>query len=71
MSVPVQLVIALLGLIAAARTRLTGVVLGQPVNVPVLLLVAAVLVLLLAAVMLLIARALMEDWRLQRRMVTR
>lgn len=61
MTIPVQLVIAVLGLIAAARARLSGVVLGQPVNVPVLLIVAAVVVLVLAAVVLWIARILVRD----------
>lgn len=72
MSAPVQLVIAVLALIAAARTRLAGVVLGQPVNVPVLLVVSAVLVLALAALVLWIVRLIVRDGglRLRPRMVT-
>jgi hypothetical protein len=71
-SAPVQLVIAVLALIAAARTRLAGVVLGQPVNVPVLLVVSAVLVLALAALVLWIVRLIVRDGglRLRPRMVT-
>jgi hypothetical protein len=71
-SAPVQLVIAVLALIAAARTRLAGVVLGQPVNVPVLLVVSAVLVLVLAALVLWIVRLIVRDGglRLRPRMVT-
>lgn len=72
MTAPVQLVIAVLALIAAARTRLAGVVLGQPVNVPVLLVVSAVLVLVLAALVLWIVRLIVRDGglRLRPRMVT-
>jgi hypothetical protein len=72
MTAPVQLVIAVLALIAAARARLAGVVLGQPVNVPVLLVVSAVLVLVLAALVLWIVRLIVRDGglRLRPRMVT-
>jgi carbon starvation protein CstA len=61
-----------LALIAAARARLAGVVLGQPVNVPVLLVVSAVLVLVLAALVLWIVRLIVRDGglRLRPRMVT-
>ena len=61
MTIPVQLVIAVLGLAVSARARLTGVVLGLPVSVPVLLVVAAVVVLALAALVLWIARILLRD----------
>jgi hypothetical protein len=49
-------------LAVAARTRLTGTVLGQPVSVPVLWLVAAVIVLVLAALVLYFAWSIVRDW---------
>lgn len=55
------LALAFLGLVVAARTRLTMTVLGSPVSVPVLWLVAAILVLTLAAVVLVLARLLLRD----------
>ena len=67
MTAPVQLVLAVLGLVAAARTRLSGVVLGLPVNVPVLLLVSAVLLLALAALVLWIVRCIVRDGGLRLR----
>ena len=51
------LLVVLAGLIVSARTRLNAVVLGQPVSVPVLWLVAAAVVLLLAALVLLLIRS--------------
>jgi hypothetical protein len=48
----VTLLILLAGLIVSARTRLNGTVLGQPVSVPVLWLIAAAVVLLLATAVL-------------------
>ena len=61
MTAPAWIVLVVLGLIAAARTRLTGTVLGLPVSVPVLGVVAVVLVLALAAVVLVLARLLLRD----------
>jgi hypothetical protein len=52
------LALVLLGLVVSARTRLNAVVLGQPVSVPVLWLVAAAVVLALAAVVLVLLRML-------------
>ena len=60
------LAVSLAGLLVSAHVTVNLPVLGQ---VPVLGLVALALVLAGVAVVLLIARALMEDWRLQRRMV--
>jgi hypothetical protein len=60
-SAPVQIVIVILALIAAARTRLTATVLGAPVSIPVLWLVAAVVLLALAAVVLAILRSIARD----------
>ena len=48
-------------LIVAARVRVTGVVLGLPVNVPVLGIVAFSLVLILAVLVLWLLRNLVRD----------
>jgi hypothetical protein len=70
MTAPVQLVLAFLALVVSARTRIAGVVLGQPVSIPVLGIVALVLALALAAVVLVLARLLLRDeLRLRPRMV--
>ena len=61
MSAPVQLALALLGLVVSARTRLDAVILGRPVSVPWLGIVAVVLVLALAALVLHLARLLARD----------
>jgi hypothetical protein len=55
------LALAFLGLVVAARTRLTMTVLGSPVSVSALWLIAAILVLALAAVVLVLARLLLRD----------
>ncbi len=73
MSAPVQLALALLGLIVSARTRLTMTMHGAAVSVPVLWLVAAALVLAIAAVVLWLLRAAARDggfWRLRPKPVT-
>jgi hypothetical protein len=54
-------VIVVLGVIASAYTKLNGVILGRPVSVPLLLLVAAVLILALAVVLAAIIRQLVRD----------
>ena len=59
MSAPVQVALALLGLVVAARTRLNAVGSAGPVRA--LARFAAVLVLALAAVVLLLARLLLRD----------
>ena len=61
MTAPVSLLLTLLGLAASARIRLSGVILGQPVSVPVLGLVAAVVVLALTATVLWLLRVLLLD----------
>jgi hypothetical protein len=58
---PVQIVIAVLALIAAARTRLTATLYGAPVSIPVLWLVALAVVLALAVVVLAIVRSMLRD----------
>lgn len=50
------IVLAFLGLVTSARTRLTATILGQPVSVPALWLAAAVIMLVLAGVVLLLIR---------------
>jgi len=65
------LAVAFLGLVVAARTRLTMTVASLPVSVPVLLVAAVILVLALAAVILVLARLLVRDGlRLRPRVVT-
>ena len=59
--IPVPLILVIAGLIASARVRLSGVILGQPVSMPVLWIAAAVIVLLLAALVLILARLLLRD----------
>lgn len=61
MSAPVPFVLVLLGLILSARIRLSGVILGQPVSVPLLGIAAAAIVLILAAVVLVLLRLLLRD----------
>ena len=53
--------VVLAGLIVSAKTRLNAVVLGQPVSVPVLWLVAATMVLTLAALVLYLLRSILRD----------
>ncbi len=64
---PAALVLAVIGLAVSARTRLTGTVLGQPLSVPVLWLVAAGVVLALAVVVLCLLRAIARDGGLRMR----
>jgi hypothetical protein len=61
MTAPVSLVLVLLGLVASARIRLSGVIFGQPVSVPLLWLVFATVVLLLLAVVLVLLRLLIRE----------
>jgi hypothetical protein len=58
MSIPVLVV---LSVIASAYTKLNGVILGRPVSVPLLMLVAAVVVLALAVVLAAIIRVILRD----------
>lgn len=61
MTALVQAVLVVVGLVASAHARLSATLAGMPVNVPVLLLVAAVVVLVLAALVLYLARTLLRD----------
>jgi hypothetical protein len=71
MSAPVQFVLAFLALLVSARTRVTGVILGQPVSVPVLGLVFLAVALAFAVVVLVLLRLLVRDGlRLRPRPVT-
>ena len=61
MSAPVQLAALLLVLLVSASAHVTAVVLGQPVTVPALWLIAAAVLLALAAVVLLLIRSIVRD----------
>jgi hypothetical protein len=52
MTAPLSVLFVLVGLVVSARIRLSGVVLGEPVSVPLLGVIGAVLVLALAAAVL-------------------
>jgi len=58
---PLSFLLAFLGIVVSAQTRLNAVVLGQPVSIPVLWLVFAVLVLAVFAVVLVLLRLLIRD----------
>ena len=57
----IRAVLAVVALVVSARTRLDAVILGRPVSVPWLGIVAVVLVLALAALVLHLARLLARD----------
>ncbi len=58
---PLLLVLAFAGLLASAQARLNAVILGQPVSVPVLGIIALAVVLLLAAAVLWLLRSAFRD----------
>jgi hypothetical protein len=60
-SAPGWLVLAFLGLVTSAQTRLTLTVVGMPVSVPVLGIIALAVVLALAAAVLVLLRLLVRD----------
>jgi len=60
-SAPGWLVLAFLGLLVSAQTRLTATVAGLPVSIPVLGLVALAVVLVLAALVLFLLRSILRD----------
>ena len=69
---PLLLVLAFAGLLASAQARVNAVVLGQPVSVPVLGIVALAVVLALAVAMLWLLRSAIRDggfWWLRPRTV--
>lgn len=61
MTAPLPLALALVGLIISAQTKLHAVVLGQPVTVSLLWLIAAAIVLLLAAAVLFLLRSVLRE----------
>jgi hypothetical protein len=65
MSFPVSFVLAVIGLIVSAKTRLSMVLFGQPVSVPYLGIVFAVLILALVVLALYLIRVLREEFRKQ------
>lgn len=72
MTGPISLLLALLALLVSARVRLSGVIFGQPVSVPVLGLITAVVVLGLVAIILWLVRSILRDGlRLRPRVVSR
>ncbi len=72
MTTPLSLLFALLALVVSARIRLSGVIFGQPVSVPLLGLVAVVVVLALMVIVLFLVRCLIRDGlRLRPVVVTR
>lgn len=62
MTAPLPLAVILAVLIVSARTRLNAVILGQPVSVPWLGVVAVALVLVIAALVLYLIRGIVRDW---------
>ena len=58
MSIPLLVV---LGVIASAFTKLNAVILGRPVTIPLLMLIAAALFLALAVVLAAIIRVILRD----------
>ena len=69
---PLLLVLAFAGLLASAQARVNAVVLGQPVSVPVLGIVALAVVLALAVAVLWLLRSAIRDggfWWLRPRTV--
>ncbi len=68
-----MLVLAFTGLVVSAQARLSAVILGQPVSVPVPGIVALAVVLLLTAAVLWLLRSAFRDggfWRLRPRVVS-
>ena len=63
MTAPTSLLVVFLGLIASVRVHLSAVILGRPVSVPVLGVIAVVVVLALVALIAVAARLLVRDWR--------
>lgn len=59
----VSLLIAFLGLVASVRVHLSAVILGRPVSVPVLGVIAVVLALALIALIAVAVRLAVRDWR--------
>lgn len=65
MTAPVSFVLAVIGLIVSANTKLHAVLLGQPVTIPALWLVFAGLVLALLALVLHLIRLTAREFRRQ------
>ena len=72
MTAPISLLLALLALVVSARIRLSAVIFGHPVSLPLLELITTVVVLALVAVILWLVRSILRDGlRLRPRLVTR
>ena len=63
MSFPVTFVLAVIGLIVSAKTRLNAVIFGQPVSIPWIGLIFALLILALVVLALCVIRALVIEFR--------
>ena len=63
MSFPAAFLLMLAGLIVSARTRLNAVIFGQPVSIPWLGVLFAVLILALVAVIACVVRSILREGR--------
>jgi hypothetical protein len=61
MSFPVSFLLAVIGLIVSAKTRLTMVLLGQPVSIPYLGILFAVIILILVVLILHLIRVMTRE----------
>jgi hypothetical protein len=61
MTIPLPAVLAIIGLIVSANTKMHAVIAGMPVTVPVLWLLAAAMVLGLTAAVLFLIRTILRD----------
>ena len=63
MTVPVQILLLIVGVAVSAKARLNATVLGLHFSVPVLGLIFTVLILVLAVAAMLLARSLVREFR--------
>ena len=63
MTIPVQIILVVVGVAVSAQARLNATVLGLHFSIPVLGLIFAVLILILAIAALLLARSLAREIR--------
>jgi hypothetical protein len=61
MTVPVSILLAFIAALVCARIRLSGVIFGQPVSIPLLGLVFMVMILVLTAIVLWLLRLILRD----------
>ena len=70
MTAPFSLLLAFLGLIVSAHERLNAVLLGRPVSIPWIGIIAAIVSLCLAAMVLLLIRHIVREMRPRLRTAT-